>query len=97
MCLVEPQFIAHESRCWLTVSSSPGTDETAQGRIFDTHASGQELLLKIADGPNVADPISLSFKLTGKDEAEVMPLVDQQGDVPPPKKPWHFQRVSDSK
>ena len=75
----------------------PGTDETAQDRIFDTHPSGQELLLKIADGPNVADPISLSFKLTSKDEAEVMPLVDQQGDVPPPKKPWHFQRVSDSK
>ena len=32
-----------------------------------------------------ADPISLSFKLTGKDEAEVMPLVDQQGDVAPEK------------
>lgn len=75
----------------------PGTDETAEGRIFDTHVSGQELLLKIADGPNIDDHISLSFKLTGKDEAEVLPLVDQQGDVPPPDKPWRFQRVSDSK
>ncbi|MGC2184224.1 MAG: M56 family metallopeptidase [Terriglobales bacterium] len=75
----------------------PGTDETTQDMIFDTHASGQELLLKVADGPNVADPISLSFKLTGKNEAEVMPLVDQHGDVPPPKKPWHFQRISDLK
>ena len=88
----------HSTRvAWVDGELIPGTDETAQDRIFDTHASGQELLLKIADGPNVADPISLSFKLTGKDEAEVMPLVDQQGDVPPPTKPWHFQRVSDSK
>jgi hypothetical protein len=87
----------HSTRvAWVDGELIPGTDETAQDRIFDTHASGQELLLKIADGPNVADAISLSFKLTGKHEAEVMPLVDQQGDVPPPKKPWHFQRVSRS-
>jgi hypothetical protein len=88
----------HSTRvAWVDGELIPGTDETDQGRIFDTHASGQELLLKVADGPNVADPISLSFKLTGKDEAEVMPLVDPQGDVPPPKKPWHFQRASNSK
>ena len=43
-------------------------------------------MLKVADGPNVADAISLSFKLTGKGEAQVMPLVDQPGDVPAPEK-----------
>jgi hypothetical protein len=90
---------AHSTRVAVLADGEliPGTDETGQGRIFDTHASGQELLLKIEDGPNVADPISLSFNLTGKNEAEAMPLVDQHGDVPPPKRPWHFQRISDLK
>jgi hypothetical protein len=88
----------HSTRvAWVDGELIPGTDETAEDRIFDAHVSGQELLLKIAESPNVADPISLSFKLTGKNELEAMPLVDPQGDVPPPKKPWHFQRVSDSK
>ena len=68
----------------------PGSDETAQDVIFDTHASGQKLLLKIADGPNVADPISLNFKLTGKDEAEVMPLVGPVRRCPAPEKAVAF-------
>jgi hypothetical protein len=81
---------------WVDGEIIPDTDETTPDRIFDTHASGQELMIKIADGPNDSDPIALSFKLTGKDEAEAKLIVEKQPDAPPQKKPWLFQRISNS-
>jgi beta-lactamase regulating signal transducer with metallopeptidase domain len=87
----------HSTRVsWVDGEIIPDTDETTPDKIFDTHASGQELMIKIADGPNDSDPIALSFKLTGKDEAEAKLIVEKQPDAPAQKKPWHFQRVSNA-
>jgi hypothetical protein len=85
----------HSTRVvWVDGEIIPDSDETTPDKIFDTHASGQELLIRIADGPNDSDPISLKFKLNGKDEAEAKLIVEKQPDEPPQTKPWHFQRVS---
>lgn len=87
----------HSTRVvWVDGEIIPDTEETTNDRIFDTHPSGQELVIKIADGPNDADPISLIFKLTGKDEAEAKLIVEKQPSEPEQKKPWHFQRVSNA-
>ncbi len=82
---------------WADGEIVPDTDETTPDKIFDTHASGKELMIKIADGPNDPDPIALSFKLTGKDEAEAKLIVEKMPDAPAQTKPWHFQRVSNTK
>ena len=85
----------HSTRVsWVDGEIIPDTDEITNDKIFDTHASGQELMIKIADGPNDSDPIALSFKLTGKDQAEAKLMVEKQPDAPPQKKPWHFERTS---
>jgi hypothetical protein len=70
------------------------TDETTPDKIFDTHASGQELMIKIADGRDDSDPIALSFKLTGKDEAEAKLIVEKQPNAPAQKRPLAFSTVS---
>jgi hypothetical protein len=81
---------------WVDGELIPDTDETTNDKIFDTHASGQELTIQIADGPNDADPISINFKLVGKNESEAKLIVEKQPDAPAQKKPWHFQRVSNA-
>jgi len=85
----------HSTRVsWVDGEIIPDSNETTSDKIFETHASGEELLIKIADGPNDSDPISLRFTLTGKDEAEAKLVVEKQPDAPTQTKPWHFQRVS---
>lgn len=69
----------------------PGTDETSQERITEARISGNKVELKIGD----SDPILLEFTLTGDDTGDGKPIVGESPEgVPPPKKAWHFQRVS---
>jgi hypothetical protein len=86
----------HPTRvAWVDGELIPGTEEMTRDKIFDTHASDHELLIKIADGPDSSDPIQLNFKLIGQGEAEVMSVIEETSEGPPPqKKPWHFQRVN---
>jgi hypothetical protein len=69
----------------------PGTEETSQEQITEARVSGNKLELKIGD----SDPILLELTLTGDNTAEGRPIVGESPDgAPPPKKPWHFQKVS---
>jgi len=70
----------------------PGTEETSQEQITEARISGNKLELKIGDR---ADPILLEFVLTSDNSADGKPIVGESPDgPPPPKKPWHFQKVS---
>ena len=82
----------------------PGSDENSTDKIVEAHASGGRLLLKLAHANDAsAPPWPLQFSLTGKEEAEGILVADDPSErssdpeqAPPPKKPWHFQRVSNS-
>ncbi len=63
-------------------------------KVFETHASGKELYIKIADGPNDADPVALNLTLTGKNEADAKFTVEKQANAPAQAKPWHFVRIN---
>jgi len=69
----------------------PGTEETSEDRITEARISGNKVNLRVGDGN---DPILLEFTVINDHEAEGKPIVDPDGNPPPPKKPWHFQRVS---
>jgi beta-lactamase regulating signal transducer with metallopeptidase domain len=72
----------------------PGTEETTTDQILEVRSYGEKLLLKIADGDN-SHGIELEFTLTAKDQGDGIVFVRPSSDgPPPPKKPWHFQRVS---
>jgi beta-lactamase regulating signal transducer with metallopeptidase domain len=87
----------HSTRVgWIDGEIVPDTDETRTEKIFDTHASAKELTIKLADGPNDTNAIALNFKLIGGDEAEAKLIVEKQPDAPPQKKPWHFERTSNT-
>src|SRR5215469_2192088 len=82
----------------------PGSDQNSTDKIVEAHASGRRLLLRLADANDASAPSwPLQFSLTGKDEAEGILVVENPSEnssdpeqAPPPKKPWHFQRVSSS-
>lgn len=82
---------------WVDGELIPGTDETTTDKIVEARVSGQKLMLKIADGNDGSDAIPLEFTLIGKDDAEGKAIVDNNSEVPPPKIPWHFHRVSDAR
>jgi bla regulator protein blaR1 len=81
------------SVAWVDGEIIPNTNEMTNDKIFETHASGKELHIKIADGPNDADPVALNFRLTGKNEADAKFSMEKQADAPPQAKPWHFVRI----
>lgn len=86
--------IHSSSVAWVDGEIIPNTNEMTNDKICETHASGKELYIKIADGPNDADPIALNFMLTGKNEADAKFTVEKQANAPPQAKPWHFVRVN---
>jgi beta-lactamase regulating signal transducer with metallopeptidase domain len=74
----------------------PDGEANTTDRVLEAHASGQKLTLKIGDGSSSSDAIPLEFSLTGKNEGEGRVIGESSTGTPPPKKPWHFQRVGDS-
>jgi bla regulator protein blaR1 len=79
---------------WVDGGLIPGTDETTTDKILEVRAYGEKLLLKIGDGDSSSDAIPLEFTLTAKDQGDGIVFVSPSLDgPPPPKKPWHFQKV----
>ena len=74
----------------------PVEDKMETEKIAETQASGQKLLLRVGDG-KAEDPVPLEFTLTGDGRADVRILVESSSGTPPPKKPWHFERVNTSR
>jgi hypothetical protein len=70
----------------------PVDEKMETERIADAQVSGQKLLLKV--GGTTEDAVPLEFTLTGDGRADVRILVESSTGTPPPKKPWHFERVN---
>jgi bla regulator protein blaR1 len=70
----------------------PDGSKLSTHKIVEASISGKKLLLKIGD-ENSSDTFPLELTLTGADQAEGRIVVASDSGTPPPKKPWHFQRV----
>jgi hypothetical protein len=78
----------------------PSSDQFTEQEIVEARASGNKLVLRISQH----DSMSVEFTLKGPDEADVIIIGDARADVgaspdqaPPQKKPWHFERLSESR
>ncbi len=79
---------------WVDGEIVPDSDDSITDPILETHSSGRKLMVKISNGPNDPDPISVELTLTGKDQADGRLIVDKSPNAPVQTKPWHFQRIS---
>jgi beta-lactamase regulating signal transducer with metallopeptidase domain len=70
----------------------PDGSELSTHKILEASVSGKRLLLKIGD-ENSSDTFPFELTLTGTDQAEGKIVVASDSGTPPPKKPWHFQRI----
>jgi len=70
----------------------PDGSKLSNHKIVEASVSGKKLLLKIGD-ENSSDAFPLEFTLTGADQAEGRIVVASDSGTPPPKKPWHFERI----
>jgi beta-lactamase regulating signal transducer with metallopeptidase domain len=70
----------------------PDGSKLSTHTIVEASVSGKKLLLKIGD-ENSSDTFPLEFTLTGADQAEGRIVVASDSGTPPPKKPWHFERI----
>jgi beta-lactamase regulating signal transducer with metallopeptidase domain len=70
----------------------PDGSKLSTHKIVEASVSGKKLLLKIGD-ENSSDAFPLEFTLTGADQAEGRIVVASDSGTPPPKKPWHFERI----
>ena len=70
----------------------PDGSKLSTHKIVEASVSGKKLLLKIGD-ENSSDTFPLEFTLTGADQAEGRIVVASDSGTPPPKKPWHFERI----
>ena len=71
----------------------PVDEKMETQRIAGAQVSGQKLLLRVGNG-TTDDAVPVEFMLTGDNRADVRILVESSSGTPPPKKPWHFERVN---